>query len=309
MKFYLSAFFICATLFFAAGCDRAEGPGKDVVAIVNGEPISLRMLEAVQDFGSVGLGVSRQDSVDSLKKQYGEALAALIVRTLVMQELKKASLEPSETQLEQLESTVRKDYDDDEFERELTEDNISLDVWRKLMRLHLAVEIFADNFLKNRVYVPLDEMEAFYEAHKTQFKVPRTLTLKYVSGDEQALVASARSDYLKHSKSVLDDRLVVVDVNMRGESVPQEWRKEVLALSPGQATAVKSYAGHYHFVSVTGIRPERQLSLLEAYPLVESILLEGKLDREFGEWLRKAVALSSIKMSTHLLPTFKQDKP
>lgn len=130
--------------FFSGGCTDADPPlPQGVVALVNGEPISLRLVQAMQDTRSVGMG-SQAPSVKLLQSQYGRALSTLIVHALVMQELEKLQLSVSNMETAEVENSLRGDYPADEFEKMLTEEYIDVELWRELLRRSLSMKTFED---------------------------------------------------------------------------------------------------------------------------------------------------------------------
>lgn len=294
-----SCFAACLLLFLcAAGCTQEKMSGG-VVATVNGSPITLATLQALQDTRTVSLGTSQRPSVETLKRQYGAALSVLIINTLVMQELETLGLAVSDDTLQTTEAQVRADYSEDEFEKTLTEEYIDIQIWRQLLRQQLSITAFQDKVLRPQLSVSLQEAEAYYTKNKAEFVVPATLTLLQVSGTSKELVQEAHGKAPNIQRSEHPD-VTVQRFTIRRQSVPIEWQKDVQALTVGKSTPVKNRDGFFQFVCLVASHPARELSLRDAYPLINDVLLEDKIDDSFATWLEQAVKKSTIHVADAL---------
>ena len=87
---------LCCCLLLTA-CFEARLP-DGVVATVNGEPITLRRLQALLDSRSPSLGTMRSNpSLEKMKHAYGEALGTLIIYALVRQDLHRLHMQSAES--------------------------------------------------------------------------------------------------------------------------------------------------------------------------------------------------------------------
>lgn len=280
------------------GCTQEKHP-EGLVALVNGSPIFLNSLQAVQDTRTVSVGTNQRPSLETLKRQYGTALSVLIINTLVMQELERLELSVPDAEVQAGEAQVRADYSEADFEKILTEEYIDIHVWRELLRQQLSIAAFQNKVLRPQLMVTLEETEAYYTKHKAEFTVPARLTLVQVSGTNKELVDQARALAPQLEGKELPD-VTVQRFTIRQQSVPQEWQKDVQALSPGKSTPVYNRDGFYQFVCLVGSHPARTLSLRDAYPLINDVLLEDKLDDSFSAWLEQAVKTAHIQVANPL---------
>ena len=283
----------CALL---TACKEASLP-PGVVALVNGQPIHLRTLQTMQDTRTTALGAFEKPSLTTLRQQYGSALTALIVQSLVAQELEKLDMAVSEAAVAEAEARIREDYPEEEFDKHIKENSIDLDAWRELMRFRLSMANFRTQVLQPGIVVPLDEVEKYYEAHKNDFKLPRMLTLYQVSGEDKGAVEKARS-----AGEIPDEGagLRVYRLNMRRDSLPEEWKKAVLALKAGQSTAVMPAENGFAYMTLMTDTAGRELNIVDAYPHIEQFLLEEKTDLAFEAWLEKRLQSTQVLVSVHL---------
>ena len=283
-----------------AACSREALPAG-TVATVNGQPISLRLLNAVQDLSySQRAGTSVELSVDALRKQYGLALASLIVHNLVVQELRKIGLEVPPERIRAEEERIRADYPTGEFEQALLETQMDIQTWRELLHNQLALKLFADKVLSRNVEPSLQEIVAYYTQHEEEFSYPLTLYLRIISGVDQEQVESARAALLQDATAVLPPGVLEQKTAMPKASVPNEWRKDIDALKPGEISPVRQRQSQHQAVQLLAEMPANRMSAVEAYPLIEQALIEEKIDEKYREWMEQAVQKADIRVSVYL---------
>ena len=284
-----------------AGCSKESLPAG-TVATVNGQPISLRLLNAVQalsHFQRAGDSAAEL-SVDVLRKQYGIALSSLIVHSLVVQELRKIGLEVPPERMRTEEALVRADYPGGEFEQALLEGQMDIQTWRELLHNQLAVELFAEKVLSRDITPSPQDIYAYYARHEKEFSYPASLYLRIISGAEQDQVESAGAVLRDNSAALLPSGVVEQKTAMPKTSVPEEWRKDVEALKPGEMSPVRKMQFHYQVVQVLEDMPATSMSVVEAYPLIERALIDEITDQKYADWMDQAVQKADIRVSAYL---------
>lgn len=295
---------LCVLLLLAA-CTESTPP-QGVVALVDGHPIHLRTLQTLQDTRTAGLGAFEKPSLTTLRQQYGHALTSLIMQALVLQEMERMGMPVDENAVSEAEMRIRQDYPDDEFEKLLRESSIDLDAWRELMRYRVGMMLFAAQVLEPRISIPLEEVEAYYAEHSKDFVIPRMLTLYQVSGEDKEAMEKARA------AGIPDDSpdVHVFRLSLRHDAVPDAWKKTVGALKEGEASPVVKSSGSngsgFEYVVLTEIAPERTLNVVEAYPHIEQLLMQKKMDDAFQTWLEERLKTAKILVSTHLVEELRE---
>ncbi len=291
----------CVFLACAAGCGSELPAGT--VATVNGRPISVRLLNAVHDTAIArGPGTAAEPSVDALRREYGAALATLIVHNLVAQDLRERGLEVTPEQVQAEEARIREDYPGGEFEQALLEEQIDLQTWRELLYNHLSLERFADRVIMEELRPTAVEIQAYYDAHKKDFAFPASVYLRVISGEEQKQVEAARGLLTPDSSAPLPRGVYEQKLALPKNALPEEWRKDLESLSPGAASRVRRVEGQYHMVQLLENLPETRMDVVEAYPLIEKTLKEEKTDAAYAAWIEAAVVKADIRVSVHLRP-------
>ena len=283
-----------------AGCSRESLPAG-TVATVNGQPISLRLLNAVQVLSYFQrAGNASELSVDALRQQYGIALASLIAHSLVSQELRKNDLAVSPERMLAEEARIRAEYPGGEFDQTLLEGQMDIQTWRELLHNQLALELFAAKVLSRDVEASLQEVQAYYAQHEQSFSIPASLYLRIISGTERADVERVRAALQQSSDLVFPPGVVEQKTAMSKAAVPEEWSKDIAALRPGDMSPVKKIQSRYQAVQMLEEVPAGRMSIVEAYPIIEQALIAEKVEEKYAHWIEQAVLKADIRVSAHL---------
>jgi hypothetical protein len=282
------------------GCFRESLPAG-TVATVNGQPISLRLLNAVQTLSYFQrVGDAAELSVDVLRKQYGIALSSLIVHSLVVQELRIMGLEVPPERIRTEEERIRADYPGGEFEQALLEGQIDIQTWRDLLHNQLAVELFAEKALSRDIEPSPQDIQAYYIRHEKEFSHPALLYVRIISGMDQGQVESAGAALRERSAAPLPPGVLEQKTAISKASLPEEWRKDIEALKPGEMSPVRKMLFQYQAVQLMEEMPATRMSVVEAYPLIERALIEEKTDAKYADWIVQAVQKANIRVSAYL---------
>lgn len=305
---------------------KALLPGSDknlpgVVAMVNGQPITLRQLETLYDMERAMLAEGTELELEELRAGYIMTLNTLIVQHLISQELKEQNLAVEPGVLESMEKELRADYAGNEFEEQLQNDGIALDMWREQLLRRLELELW-QKYLRQRTLVTEEEVSAWLDKNPEWKKEPATVTLSLVQGAERKQVEAAHKNAFASTVNLepvnaqehLDalgiqqpasgeyPTLVVHTYRLTEAQVPSYWREEVKGLRVGQSSAVQKEEGAYRYLVLHERGKERFVSGLELYGKVEKMLMEDRLEQVFDEWRTEAVLEADIRVAAQLLP-------
>ena len=298
MRLYALLLSLC--LMGLAACSGDNFPAG-TVAVVNGQPVSMRLLNAMHDLTHFrGADAPGGQTVDSLRRQYGLALTSLLARVLVEQELKARGLEVLPESLRAEEARIREDYPGGSVELALLENQMDIQTWRELLHGQLSLERFAGQLADRTAGPGAEEVRKHYEENKQDFFIPASLSLVFFSGPEKEQMERLRQSLLREERSLLPPGVHEQRIAMPQGDVPEQWRKELAALEVGQISPLRFLSGKYHFVQLVEKISEKQMGLVEAYPLIEQLLIEKMVDSAYADWLEEAVKKADIRMSAHL---------
>ena len=300
---------LCLICFLAA-CS-ADSNEQGVVASVNGTPIYLHEVEARYDLDKLSWAAVYVPSVESLRKEYGAALSELIVNLLVNETLTEASLQVSDEELADAEAVVRADYPEGQFEKFMVEEYIDIDTWRVLLRQQLAMEKFKHTILRPRIKLTYQEAEAYYKEHLSDFYLPARVQFLLITGESRDQVAKARELYGQNPNAdavrKAFDAISVRELKMPRTRMPAAWATLLESLSPGDSSEVVTGGKGFESIVFQKELPAKVLDPTRAYPLVEKVLIEQKLEKAFNEWLKAKLSTSDIRITTLLLEKVRDD--
>ncbi len=289
--------FLCIFTCMLSGCIFDEEPAS-VVATVNGRPITLQNLEALQESDMSGMGIFEQFSLHELRKQYGKTLGNLLVFELMLQDLEERGLAITSERVQAYEDDIREDYPPGEFEKYFEENALDLEAWRAVLRYNLALQTFTEQVLRKDFVPSLDVVEKYYAAHKDRFQLEESYDLYAVSAAEKKTLQD-----IKRTEDMLSriEELQPTEMSLNKSAVPKEWQKMVYALKDTSCTPVFKDAEQYSVFCLKDHRPARVLSAQEAYVYIEEFLAEEELIFSFENWLKEKILTTDIRISKHML--------
>ena len=306
-KRFISILLACLLL---SGCQtESEDPG--VIARVNGTPIYLTQLEYKYDLTHEGNG-GFVPSVEQVRAEYGQILGDLIVQELVSQELGQRGISVSDKELKKAEDEVRSDYPDDSFEQILIEEYIDINAWRSQLKYQLAMDKFYSDILRPEIKIDYKEAERYYRTHLSDFYMPAGYRFVMVKGLSKDLVLKGvklfREGLSPATISAKLRKVSVQEIWIRSGQVPAGWKPFVEDLQIGEASSVITQKKEVFCLILKEKKQATLLTPLQAYPTVEKVLLEKKLQEKFEAWLQKKLAASKIKISKDLLPEVEKEE-
>lgn len=285
------------------GCESpSQEPG--VVARVNGQPIMLRQLEFKYDLKHMDVVSAPASTVEDLRREYGEILGGLIIQELVVQALEKRGMSVTDEELAEAEKEVRADYPDGAFDQILIEEYIDLAAWREQLRYRLALDKLFRQVLRPRIALDYKEAEKYYREHIRDFHQPERWTLFVLTGpDPRELRKACDMKKPQNNIRMLTARypeIIPRSITIQKEKLPDAWREALEEVGRDEPTEVLQGHTGFECLRLLEMFPARTLDPMEAYPLVEKILIEQKLQKAFNEWLEQALASARIEVADRL---------
>ncbi|WP_459935757.1 SurA N-terminal domain-containing protein [Desulfonatronum parangueonense] len=277
-----------------------------VVARINGQPVYMAQLEAAHDLKYLARTTQHSSSLDRLRQEYGAVLSEIVVQYLVAQFLEQRGLAVSENELDASEALVRADYPEGAFEQILVEEYIHLDRWREQLKATLSLEKLLQKVLRPTISIDYQEVDAYYKNNIGDFYLHPRVEFLFIHGRERDLVEKVLEMSVSETNPEIlgkrFDRVVVHSYRLREENLSPDWQTLLGDLDPVQATSIlmREPEGHYALVLLDRTQG-RIIDPAQAYPLVERILVERKLEQAFEAWLADALASANIVINHHLL--------
>lgn len=257
MKYFILLLSIIIT--YTAGCAKIA-PGKEVVAVVNREKITMAMLDEKID----ELPEYYQAAATRHKK---EILDDLIVEKLLFEEAKR-----------------RKFHKDKEVRQLIN---------KAAKKILIAKLLEAETSPKRPVS---DEgVEQYYNQHKDQYLIQERVKASHIllSTEEEAKTVldelKAGADFgemaKKYSKDLTKDRGGDLGYFQRGQMIP-EFEKVCFELAPGQMSSIVKTRFGYHIIKVTDKLPSKYKELSEVKEKIRTRLIEQTKQEQFGDFVK-----------------------
>lgn len=290
---------------FLCSCDQPSLP-PGTIASVNGEPISLRSVQALLDSRSAALGIPPRPSVGEMQQNYRHTLGILIAHTLVRQNLAEHGLEVSERQLDEAVNQVRADFGDEEFSDYLASASLREEEWRLLVRDHLALQVFAERILLPSIKIPLSEIRSYYDEHEAEFALPESVLVCHAASEKREAVDIWCSN-LAHA--AFEPGPLAQCVEIAVNDVPTPWQADLKKIKPRECGQIVEQEGQWRALGLLQKNSPKKLPLSEVYGLIENILLEQKKAAAFEKWLEQEMAKAAILAKPELFQPRKTDMP
>lgn len=157
-----------AVLAGVAGCHRT--PSSDVVATVNGKEIMRADLERYYQ-ANVG-SAPQKPSEEEANTQRLIILRQMIEDEILQQHAAKVNLVATDDEVNAKLGEIKARFpQEDEFNNQLKQRNLSLDDFKRDLRKQLTHNKLINKEIESKINISDDEIAAFYQAHKAEFNL------------------------------------------------------------------------------------------------------------------------------------------
>lgn len=274
-----------------------------VAAVVNGQVITMFDLrrDAYPEFARARINPNDPTKAKEVDAIYRKVLDSMIMDILITQEAKRLNI------------SVSKGEVDDELGRMMQARHISKkQLEEQLVRQNLSVDALRKNFEKNilrqkvmgmevgrRVVVTPQEIKDYYEAHKGELFNRNGLHMGLLVYHPKAN-AAAIANQIKAGKisfaeacakySIAPNRDKSGDQGVvEWDKLNPEWGAKLGKMKPGDVTDVfplQGYKAQMHLFRPGG-GEEKEMTLQEATPQIDSILRMPRAKERFGDYSRQ----------------------
>ncbi len=292
LLFALAFFFLSLSL-------RAELYDK-IVAVVNGEPITL------SDIGAVKLirGLTDMDAkaMDELMKKVDEA----IEYTLLLQEAKKLHIQISDDEVQRTIDSIlkRSGMDREKLKEVLKEEGVTYSVYEKMVKARLVKARILSSIIKPRVTVNKKDVEKFYEKNAKRYtgSLERKVLQIYVPKGEKGKIIKAY-ELLKEGKPFSEVCREYGDPSQMSLG----WVRKGELMEPLNTVIFTTKVGFcsepietkygYHILCVQKERRAPPPPFKKVEKMVERDYYETKLREEYNKWLDSIKKSSVIEIN------------
>jgi len=160
-----------AAMLFAVmtGCNKQTQHAPDVWAVVNGKEVKREEVDKYYRtrVNPEGQEPSQEESL-SLKLN---VLDELINNEILLERAKKLNLEASDGEVEDKFTELKSPYTEDEFQRRLKEQNVSVDDLKGDLRRQQSIQKLLNREVVAKITITDQDVTDFYNANRAQFNV------------------------------------------------------------------------------------------------------------------------------------------
>jgi peptidyl-prolyl cis-trans isomerase SurA len=157
-----------AILFEVAGCNGGSR-GSDVVATVNGKKLLQSDLDRYYDQQLAGSQQKPEGAqADSLKLNI---VKFMIDQEVVLQRAEKLGLLASDEEVDSKINELKAPYTEEEFQRKLKDQNLTLDELKREIRRQLTIEKVYNKEINSKINITDADITNYYNQHKSEFNL------------------------------------------------------------------------------------------------------------------------------------------
>jgi peptidyl-prolyl cis-trans isomerase SurA len=316
--FTIAALF-CGVL-AVSGMARAGEVIEQIVVKVNGEIMTKTDLEArqVAALRQSGQQIDAKTNDVQLRQMLDkvtpQVLVSAIDEILLVQRGKELGYKMDDAQFQSVLDNIKKDNkieSDEQFQAALKSENMTLADLRKTLERQMIVSRVQQNEVLSRIAVSEEEARKYYNAHKSEFTTPQSITLREilvnvpgdgktvnVAADEQAKekaekirqraltgerfekLAADMSDAPSRSNAGLVGPLSMSDLS-------PDIQKLIQPLTPGDITPVVRTPRGYQLLKLEVASAAETKSFEEAREEISNRVFTDKRQVEFEKYLQK----------------------
>ncbi len=295
-----------AFLLPSSSCSLPDG----TAALVNDREITTGELEeAYMDFLDE-FGELVPPGADEAGRTRRAILDRIIDRELMLQEVARLDLWPSDGEIDAETGRLRGSLTDREFEAVLSEAGLGPEEWRDRVARDLAVEKLQQKEVYGKVEITAGEIEEYLGGHRNTWELPEEVRASQilVRTREEAEEASKRIRKGEEFAEVAREVSLSPDAEEGGDlgyfargQMPQEFDAVVFSLPEGKVSPVVETTYGHHLFLVTDRREARPRSDGEIAEDVRRRLLSEKREVAFSQWLDSLRKKAVIRYHEHVV--------
>jgi peptidyl-prolyl cis-trans isomerase SurA len=289
---------------------RAEEVDK-IVASVDGDPITLHEVRAFAE--SAGHPIPAGDPTGN--ETFKEGLKGMIAQKLLAQEVSKYNDKIDDAQIDRyiIEVEQERNISDQQLKQSLMQSGVSWEDFRKHAKEELAKATMLNEELRQRVTIPPEEIQAYYDAHRDEFTVkqekyqlaqilisvapnapPAEVAAAKAKAEEAHKKAAAGEDFAALARRYSDDDSKAQGGEL-GVFAPDDIMDEILAaiknLQPGQISELVRSKHGFHIVKVE----QHEVPGVKPLPVVKEDIRNHLVDQQTRGRLESWVETDLVK--------------
>jgi peptidyl-prolyl cis-trans isomerase SurA len=309
-------------------CSHNPPPGPDVWAEVDGKPVTRQEVER-QYRSRINTNTDTGDRQQELTFKLN-ILDELISNQILLAHASHSHITVSEAEVDDRISHLRSPYTDEEFQKKLSQQGLTLPELRSQVKDSLIITKLTNKEIESRIAVTDEEIKAYFERNKSNFNVPETEY--HIAQIEVTPVADKQVGNLKNDDArnpvAAERKIRALYARLRsGEdfsTVAQQYSEDprtapgggdmgfipasalasnpalkqaVLSLQVGGISGILKTATGYHVIKLLGVESAGQHDISD--PQVESAIRRNLMNEK--EQLLKAAYIEDLRNQSNVV--------
>jgi parvulin-like peptidyl-prolyl isomerase len=305
------AAFLCALLTGLSLSLSSCSLPDETAALVNDKPLPTERLDSAYEVFLDQFGEMAPSGEAEARRVRKALLDRLIDQELMMQEVHRRNLLPSEEEVSAETSRTQGDLQDAEFMRVLGEAGLSREEWKEKLILDMAVEKLQRQVVYDSVTVSGEEITGYLALHRTNFEESEKVRASQilVRTREEAVGARKRIRAGESFADVAREISLSPDSGKGGDlgffargQMPPEFEAVIFSLPKDKLSPVVETTYGYHLFLVTGRREARQRSEEDVRGDIRDLLAAEKGEQAFRDWLNRLRQNADIRYNDKIVP-------
>jgi parvulin-like peptidyl-prolyl isomerase len=329
MKYILTVLFSALVVLLASVAIRAEVI-EQVLVKINGEiftktDLETRQVAALRQLGQQ-VDPKSNPSDAQLRKMLDDVTPQLLVNVideiLLVQRGHELGYTMSNERFQSIVDSIKKDNkieSEEDFQAALKQENMTLSDLRKNLEKQMIVSQVQQNEVLSRIAVSDDDARRYYDAHKSEFTSPQTITLReiFVSVPSDGVTVSVGRDEEARAKAEairkraldgesfeklaadLSDAPSKANAGLIGplnlNDLSQDIKNLVAPMKAGDITQVLRAAKGYQILKLESVSTAELMPFDKARDQISERVFTGKRAEEFQKYLEKLRAQAIIE--------------
>jgi len=303
----------CGLVPFLWSCGLFDQDEEGVVVTVGSRHVTANELKRDLTFMSAGLEIPFQQGTQVKAR----LIRQLIDHYLILEYGKEHGISVSESELEAALKDLERGYTRDAFREALLRGYVDFDQWKNRVREQLLLAKIIREVTENVPSPGYEEIRAYYETHKDQFKEPKMMKFRQIvtPRKEEAESLLVRLKNGEDMEKLARDHSIGPEAENGGEvgwlareNLEESMADVLFSLGPGKTSAVVKTPYGYHIFRVLAVRPGGAKELPEVVREIEMTLLDQKRNAFLKEWLEQLRSHFQVEVNEEWFNTVELSK-
>ncbi|MFO7801846.1 MAG: SurA N-terminal domain-containing protein [Desulfovermiculus sp.] len=269
-----------------------------IVAVVNGEIITLHELQTEIQGGVPGMDSEGPENQKQAQAKRRRVLEAMINDTLLKQQAERFEIQVSDAEIDNQIQQIQDENDlsQDEFEQAVREQGMDMDQYRQALREEIKKNRVLSNMVRQKVVVAEDEMRAYYQEHKEDYKQPKQVHLGIIVHPSKSRLEKVRQSIVSEETRFAE----AADSVSQGPGADQggdlgryawkdlkpKWREILKSLEPGELSPVFTLQGNYALLYLKQFTDKKVQPFEAVKDKIRQQLYAQKLEERYKEFMQ-----------------------